>query len=264
MPARNRNRTWLTALIVAGVFFALVRLGLFRPITDSLAKVGLVIAAPLYRMSTALAAIRDAAAGRAIGSPEEIETLRAENARLHAIMAENEALKDAIDYRDRFNDRTVAARVVSRTSLDLFHGLVVDRGSDDGLRVGQPAISGDGVIVGKIARVTPRTATVMLLTETRSRLAVALLDEPGSLGVIEGDRGSSMTINLIPAGATVSPGDLIVTSGLEPGIRRGLLVGTVEKISREPQDPFQKALVVPADAARHPLFVEILLTPVEE
>jgi rod shape-determining protein MreC len=104
----------------------------------------------------------------------------------------------------------------------------------------------------------------MLLTETRSRLAVALLDEPGSLGVIEGDRGSSMTINLIPAGATVSPGDLIVTSGLEPGIRRGLLVGTVEKISREPQDPFQKALVVPADAARHPLFVEILLTPDEE
>lgn len=77
-------------------------------------------------------------------------------------------------------------------------------------------------------------------------------------GVLEGDRGLSMAIDLIPQAEQLSPGDIIVTSGIEPGVRRGLVVGTVEKISKRTQDPFQSAAVAPFSAGSHPSFVQVL------
>ena len=126
-------------------------------------------------------------------------------------------------------------------------------------RTGQPAVTGDGVLVGKVAAVTPLSATVMLLTDPRSRLAVALLDAEGTIGLLEGDRGTSLRIGLIPQESAVSPDDLVITSGLETGIRRGLVVGTVDQVSSGAQDPFQTALVRQSAAAARPLYLTVLL-----
>jgi rod shape-determining protein MreC len=263
MPQRSRKRTVLNAALAVAAFALLLKSGWLRPITDPLTRATFAAAAPVYRAGAMLARIRDAAAGRE-PAPDELDRLRAENARLHALVAENEALKDAVEYRDRESAPALAARVVSRTSGDLFHGLVIDRGSEDGVRVGQAAVTGDGVIVGKVARVGATSAAVMLLTDSQSRLAVSLQDSVGTLGVLAGDRGASASVDLIPARQDVAPGDAVVTSGLEPGIRRGLVVGVIEKVQREAQDPFQTALITPPGEAANPLFVQILLTPVTE
>lgn len=261
MPERNRKRAVATAVLALGAFLLVHRLGWLQPVTDPFTRLTLAAAAPVYRVGAAVGLIRDAAMGQAVVSPDELERLRLDNARLLALVAENQSLKDALDYQDRAADPLLAARVVSRTSGELFHGLVLDRGSEDGVRVGQPVVAGDGVIVGKVASVTRLTAVVMLLTDSRSRLAVALQDAAGTLGVLEGDRGISMTVSLIPQQTTVTPGDMVVTSGIEPGIRRGLAVGTVDQVARDSQDPFQTALIAPPSAAARPMFVTILLTP---
>lgn len=261
MPNRRKTRVLAIAALAVGAFFVLTKTGWLRPVTERVTRWIFSSAAPLYRVGATMGSLADAASADRVTSPSELEALRSENARLRTLIAENDALKDALGYKESGGGNTIVARVVSRTTGDLFHGLVIDRGSEDGIAPDQPAVAGDGVIVGKVMSVSPHTAAVMLLTDSRSRLAVAMQGASDTIGVLEGDRGISLSVGLIPQHESISPGDTVVTSGLEPGIRRGLVVGTVDKVSREAQDPFQSAAIVPMTAAERPMFVEVLLTP---
>ncbi|MFH2063224.1 MAG: rod shape-determining protein MreC [bacterium] len=194
---------------------------------------------------------------------QELDSLRLENSRLRTLVSENAALKTALDFRERESTRSVMARVLSQSSDPTFAGLTIDRGSDDGLSAGQPVVVGDGVLVGKVYAVRRRTASVLLLTDSSSRLAVAVQGGSGTLGVLEGNRGITLAISLIPQSERVSPGDMVVTSGLEPGIRAGLVVGTVEKVQRDSQEPFQTANILPFESAVRPILVQVLIPEFE-
>lgn len=255
MPSRNPigAKTAIAAVIVLLLAATGILAAAFSPVRTGL----MAVAAPLAAWGGALAgntpAARDAAAMRA-----DIESLRAENARLKQLRTENDDLKAALGFREEAKDDLVTARVIARTTDDIFHGLVIDRGSEDGVHPGQPVVAGDGVIVGKIYAVRGRTASVLLLTDSKSRLAVTIHDDAGTVGVLEGERGLGVRVSLIPASAKIAPGDPVSTSGLEPGVRRGLLIGTVDQVLKNAQDPFQSAIVVPFTASLNPSYVQVI------
>lgn len=264
MPKRaaSRKLTVYALLILAVVFFHIS--GWLNPVYDPLTGMLLRLAAPFHAAGDGLRrTLGTDEAGMAEDNEELVRTvegLRIENAKLLMLASENEALKAALSFRELGEDRTVAAKIVYETSEDESRLLVIDKGSVDGLRVGQPVVTGNGVLTGKLFAVRERTAIVLPLTDSRSRLAVAVQNSPETLGVLEGDRGLSMSIALIPQTDLLSPGDAVITSGLEPGIRRGLLVGTVEKVNRSTQDPFQSANVAAFSEALHPLLVQVIIS----
>lgn len=247
---------------IAAVLLLLAASGALKPITAPLTSMSLSATAPGYAAGTAVSRAIDAffAGDDATSDAAAVDALRTENAKLRALAAENEALKAALGFNERYGDDTVLARVVSQTDTDAFKGLVIDRGTDDGVLPGQPVVAGDGVLVGKVFEARARSATVLLLSDSKSRVAVAIQNATDTIGVLEGDRGLSMGITLIPQTETVSPGDTVVTSGIEPGIRRGLVVGIIDKVNKSTQDAFQSASVAPLHAASHPLFVQVLRT----
>ncbi|HTM68192.1 MAG TPA: rod shape-determining protein MreC [Candidatus Binatia bacterium] len=261
MAVRTNSRI-LIAAAFGVLLIVLGAAGALRPLTDPLAGLALRAAAPAYAAGASLdrAVERFFADDRADRETlaKAVETLRKENAKLREQALENDALKLALHFQERASDAPILARVVSETDEDVFHGLVIDRGSDDGVRPGQAVVAGEGVIIGKVFEARRRSSSVLLLSDTKSRLAVAVQNASDTAGVLEGDRGLSMAIDLIPQNVDLSPGDIVVTSGIEPGIRRGLVVGTVEKVSKRTQDPFQTAAVVPFESAGHPLFVQVL------
>lgn len=189
---------------------------------------------------------------------DKLDAMMTENGKLRALVAENEALKAALNYRERAGVAPLLARVLAETDNDVLHGFVIDRGEADGVSVGVPVQSGDGVLLGKILEVREHSATVMLLTDSRSRLAVSLLAGTDTIGVLEGDRGLSLRVNLIPQTETLHEGDTVITSGLEPLVQRGLVVGVVERIERSTEDPFQSAIITPFVQASHPTFVQVV------
>ncbi|MEY4723484.1 MAG: hypothetical protein RLZZ324_997 [Candidatus Parcubacteria bacterium] len=260
MAARH-VKTGVTIALLAGAIFVLGATGVLHAVTAPLSGMVSGLAAPAYRIGAAFERARGAVTG-AEQEASQVEKLTVEVANLRSLAAENAALKDALAYRDaNAKDDAVLARVLSRTDDDTFRGLLIDRGADDGVKVGQPVVTGSGIIIGKVESVRARTAGVMLLLDSRSRLAVALQDDAGTVGVLEGDRGLAMTISLIPLADAVAPGQIAITSGLEPGIKRGLVVGTVESVARGAQDPFQTANVVPMKSASLPVFVQVLRVP---
>jgi rod shape-determining protein MreC len=268
MSKRNRaKRLSIIALaILAAVFFQLS--GWLTPLYDPFSRVLLTIAAPFHAVGNGVSGFFGRFLGGGTDDPatlhRTIDGLEAENAKLLTLASENSALKAALEFVERGTDDVVTARVVYESDDNDARLLVLDRGSNDGIASGQPVITGNGIIIGKILTVRRQSSTVMPLMDTRSRLAVAAQNAQETLGVLEGDRDLSMSISLIPQTEELSPGDTVITSGLEPGIRRGLVVGTIEKVNRSTQDPFQSATVLPFSSTLHPLFVQVIRASKDE
>ncbi|MEY4745374.1 MAG: hypothetical protein RL272_1319 [Candidatus Parcubacteria bacterium] len=261
MASRKTSRAVLAAL-AAALLLLLSATGALRPVTGPAARLLLAAAAPAYaagaEMNRAFSRLFAGEHRDLSALTETVERLRIENARLRELAVENDSLKSALAFHERAAGAAVVARVVSETDEDVFHGLLIDRGRADGVRPGQAVVVGDGILIGKVFETRDSTSSVLLLSDTKSRLAVAVQNAADTTGVLEGDRGLSMSIGLIPQSETLSPGDIVVTSGIEPGIRRGLVVGTVGTIAKQTQDPFQSATVIPFSAASHPPFVQVL------
>ncbi|TAL20679.1 rod shape-determining protein MreC [Patescibacteria group bacterium] len=182
---------------------------------------------------------------------QELETERnrliIENSKLRDLQSENETLRRLLAFKKKTEALLLPAQVIAGSSEPDLHTLEIDAGSDDGVAVGDAVISADGLAVGKIREAGANTSRLELLTDRNSRFAAALLGLAARsvIGVVEGGHGTAMIMRLIPEDVSVSLGDTVVTSGLEAGIPRGLLLGRVESVKKEANEPFQTASLSP-------------------
>lgn len=173
---------------------------------------------------------------------DSIQRLITESAQYDVLEQENAELREQLNFLDRQQYTFTAAYVISRDLLDK-NLITITAGSEHGVEVGQAVIAGDGIVIGKILRTTAQRSVVELLTSDFSRLLVQISDKPNIEGVIRGDLGARLLMELIPSSANLEPDDIVVTSGLEDRIPAGLLVGTIDSITEEPGDVFKEAIV---------------------
>lgn len=140
---------------------------------------------------------------------------------------------------------TMGAEVIGKNIDPIGNTLIINRGKESGIASGDPVIVGEGIIIGKIARVEENLSIVRLLNDNQSKIAATIINQDKSLGIIEGGYGISVQMNYIPQNEVINVGETVVTSGLEGNISRGLLIGTIEAVKKEAYQPFQKAMVKP-------------------
>lgn len=194
-----------------------------------------------------------------ITDPADVTTLRQDNAELEAEIArlqvqnialqqelvEARVLSSLVDYaRSRTENRYVAASVIGRDTNPFMHYVIINRGSDDGLRRGMPVVTQQG-LVGQISAVIANAARVQLINDPGSTVNV-LLQEAETEAVLAGGITGELTLELIPQSATLQSGDLIVTSGYGGSYPANLLIGQVSTIRSNAYDLFQSASVQPA------------------
>jgi rod shape-determining protein MreC len=181
---------------------------------------------------------------------QENDALRAENAnlsvevaRLTTVREENEELEKLLGYTKQQKKTPVIARVLARTPEAGTHTILLDRGSDDGLAPDMPVVASSGVLIGKIFKVERTTAIALLLTDTRSRVGASVQNSTRTQGVVQGKRGLSLEMRLIPQNEELTTGDMIVTSGIEPMTPRGLLIGRITAVETQEKSPFKTATI---------------------
>lgn len=177
-----------------------------------------------------------------------------DEAELVLLRDENSELRNQLNFLQVNKFDSVGALVVAKDIDPSRSTILINRGQDSGIAVGQPAIIGKGAIIGKVVKVGPKSATIQLLNDHQSRLATTLTNEDKSIGLVEGGYGISIRMNFIPQNEQIRVGDVVVTSGLEELIPLGLVVGTVDAVEKEAYQPFQSAIVSPAaslDKLRH-------------
>jgi rod shape-determining protein MreC len=106
-------------------------------------------------------------------------------------------------------------------------------------------ITGDG-IVGKVREVFPRTAQVLLVNDQTSGAGV-ILETTRTRGILRGNAAGQLQIIGILADQRIQPGEKVLTAGGDQIFPRGLPVGVVEKVVRDPErDAFIDIIVKPA------------------
>ena len=109
--------------------------------------------------------------------------------------------------------------------------LIIDKGTEDGVTSGMAVVSAGGILVGQTKEVKTNRATVLLITDISSSLAVATQN---SLipGVLEGrwQKQGRLLMRHIPRDEKVENGDILLTTGVGGIFPRGLIAGQVYNV----------------------------------
>lgn len=192
------------------------------------------------------------------GLRQENAALRAENDLLDAdsrsaaeLKRENELLTALLQLRNGLRYDTRAATVIARESSEARRTVVIDRGSDDGLALGQVVIGAGAALVGRIVEVGPGIAHVALISDATSTVTGQLLTSANT-GKVIGQLGGALVMTDVDSAAEVTIGEEVFTAGIElgGGIRspypKGLLIGRVVDVTRDPNEVVQTVFLEPA------------------
>ncbi len=195
---------------------------------------------------------------------DENERLANENARLQETKRENDQLTALLQLQSGFDFRTTAASVIGREPSEFRRRITLDKGSDDGLAVGDVVMAAGGALAGRITEIGPGSATVMLLTDAESTV-IGQLTSNAATGEVVGQLGGVLVMNQIDSSQQVGLNDEVVTAGitLASGIRspypKGLLIGQVVDVRRDANDVVQTAFLQPTADLDHLEYVLVIL-----
>lgn len=186
-------------------------------------------------------------------------------AQISALQQENRLLRAQAGFLSESGYDRVGAQIIGRR-IDHEHArLLIDRGTQDALEVGQAVIAENGLLVGKVVDVQTRVATVELLSDSDSRISIASAKDGQLIGVLEGRGNGATILTYIPSSVDVLADDLLLTAGTEEKIPPRLAVGVVDAVTRIAKDPFYQASIDPAIRIERLSLVSVLrpsaLTP---
>ncbi len=142
----------------------------------------------------------------------------------------------------------IAAKVRGRVPGAFDGEIFVDKGSDDGVRTGFSAVTGEGA-VGRVIKSGRDHSVVKLVTSRDSAISVAIMSKDDKnaavFGMANGDGFDRLNARSFPAHSNIKNGMRVVTSGYGdfPG---GIDVGTVEKVKYFNHSPAPVIVIRPA------------------
>ena len=211
----------------------------------------------------------------AIGEIDQLrldnEALRADNERIRTanrqaeeLRRQNELLTGLLQLRNGFEYETVAASVIARESSEVQRRIVLDRGTTDGIEIGDVVIASGGALVGRVVEAGSTAATVQLISDSASTVIGQLLASAVT-GEVSGQLPGSLLMENIDSAVTVGLGEEVVTAGIElgGGIRspypKGLIIGRVIDVRRDANEIVQTAFLEPAAALDRLEYVLVIL-----
>jgi rod shape-determining protein MreC len=199
----------------------------------------------------------------------EVQFYRAQAALYKGAWIQNQQLNQQIKLTNSNSldsYKPVAANVIVRDPNLWYETIEVDKGSDDGVRVGDP-VTGDGALVGNVTSVGSTYSIVTLITDHTMAVAAQVQDSAGDTGVLVPAVGnpSQLVLQYLPTTATVQVQEQVVTVGFRsPSLRDlyppGIPIGQVSTVGNDLANNGQ-VQVTPAADLRHLAVVQILTAP---
>jgi rod shape-determining protein MreC len=177
---------------------------------------------------------------------QERDELLAENAELRVLEEEVEQLRDQLDFQETFPDlEPVPANVISEDPKGIERILIIDQGSEAGIRTGMAVVSPE-FFVGQVTSVDENRSRVTLVLDAAAQIG-GMLQDSGEEGVVYGrwQAGGLIEMRHIPADAEIEAGELVVTSGRTARVPAGLIIGQVSEVELDVQGDTQSVTLTP-------------------
>ena len=164
--------------------------------------------------------------------------------KLTTLEAENRRLRSLLESAVNTPERVLIAELLAVDFNPYRHHILLNRGRQHGIYVGQPVLDQDGII-GQIIRADPYTSTAILITDPNHALPIQI-NRTGARTLALGT-GNFQELELphIPNNEDVKVGDVLVTSGMGGRFPRGYPVGTITQVEFDPGSPFAHIVAKP-------------------
>ncbi len=175
----------------------------------------------------------------------EIDQLRLEQAELLEDARAGQRLEALNGFQQKYLYKTIIAQVIGGSGTDLSRVFYLNKGKDEGIARDMAVITPEG-IAGKVREVYPHSAQVLAINDQTSGAGV-ILETTRIRGILRGNaQGEPAVVNIL-ADQRIQPGEKVLTAGGDQIFPRGLPVGTVEKVEKDPdRDGFIQVVVKPA------------------
>jgi rod shape-determining protein MreC len=145
--------------------------------------------------------------------------------------------------------QTVGAKIISKDAGNWYHTFVIDKGSDDGLKVDMNVIAGSG-LVGHVISVGKNWAKVTAIINDNSNVSGMVLSTSDNL-IVSGDletysNGVIAFSKLVDKGNKVVEGDKIVTSNISDKYLPGILIGYISTLNTDSNNLTKSGYITPA------------------
>lgn len=165
--------------------------------------------------------------------------------KLSALEVENMRLRELLESSFKVGERVLIAELLA-VDLDPYnHEVLVNKGSEHSLYVGQPVLDAKGVM-GQTVHVGPLSTTVVLITDPSHAIPVRV--NRNGLRTIALGTGTINRLELphIPNNADIREGDLLITSGLGGRFPPDYPVARVTLVQTDPGRPFATVMATPS------------------
>ncbi len=218
-PFSQRNVQIVIFLLIAAGVVLLALAGFIQPIIGSATNP--VIQLQGYFSSRVQAVVdfftvpRDLASLRSRNAEleSEISQLQSQVIQLKQQLAEADVLYALLNFaRNNPENQYVASAVIGRDPSPFMHYVIIDHGSDSGIRHGMPVVTDQG-LVGRVDAVTAKAARVQLITDPGSVINVKL-ESLGVAAQLAGSLTGELNLQMVPQDLDLKPGEIVLSSGL--------------------------------------------------
>jgi rod shape-determining protein MreC len=173
------------------------------------------------------------------------------------LAAENARLRGLIDSTLVVDGRVMIAEIIGVDPDPFRHIILISKGVDEGVYVGQPVLDARGVM-GQIIEVGPQTSRAMLIADREHAMPVRVARN-GVRAIVAGSGDlDRLTVQYVPESADIKVGDQLLSSGLGLRYPAGYPVAMVTKVSKTGTSEFadiQAKPVAELDRSRHVLLL---------
>jgi len=178
---------------------------------------------------------------------QQIQQLQLEQVRLKQDAQQARRLQVLLGFKEQYIAQTVAAQVIGSSGSEQSRIVYLDKGVDAGLKRDMAVITANGA-VGRVLNVWDSTAQVLLLSDQSSGVG-AILEQSRLQGVLKGKASGELILDKVMSDEAVAVGDRVLTSGGDQIFPKGLVIGTVAKVSKGSE--FLQISIQPAAALNH-------------
>ena len=174
-----------------------------------------------------------------------------------ALVGENLRLRQLMNSSEIVQDRVLVAELIGISPDPLVHKVIINKGSNDGVYIGQPLLDAFG-LMGQVVSVTAYTAQALLITDNSHAIPVQVTRN--NVRTVAEGIGDLYRLRLRYVSSTmdIKKGDILVSSGLGGRFPIGYPVAQVETIAYDQGEPFAIVDARPAaqlNRSRHVLLV---------
>ncbi len=214
-------------------------------------------------------------------SLKELEDLRIENEDLKETVKEltikiNDLTTDKYELAElrqlmaldeRYSDYpTVGARVIGKDAGNWYSTFLIDKGSNDGIKVNMNVMAGAG-LVGIVTSVGPNWATVRSIIDDDSNISAMVLNTSDTM-IVTGDlelysNGNIKFSDLRDEDDAVAAGDQIVTSQISDKYLPGISIGYIKEINSDSNNLTKSGYITPVVDFEH-LDIVLVITQMKQ